>query len=356
MQMGLFSRFNVIIGAVALALRSLEVWGIEQRVELKTTTGTLHGTLDLPNDPSPRPVVLIIAGSGPTDRDGNQVPMRTDSLKLLGHALAANGIASLRYDKRGIAESAAAAPKEEDIRFETYVDDAVQWLIWLHQNSRFLRAGIIGHSEGSLVGMLAAKRANVDAFVSVAGAGRSAHTLMRDQLNGSIPNQQLDLELKTPKQVWVGDITYLKVAGIYRYLAVVMDKYSRRVVGWSYGPRKDVKLALEALNRAVGSRRPSSAAVFHTHRGIEYAAGAFKERIAELGFTQSMNRPGKVTDNAFIESFFHSMKSEVFHGYRFNDDSEVRSVLKDYLPFYNRDRLHSSLDYVSPATFERQAR
>ena len=75
---------------------------------------------------------------------------------------------------------------------------------------------------------------------------------------GSIPNQQLDLQLKTPDQVWVGDITYLKVAGIYRYLAVVMDKYSRRVVGWSYGPRKDVKLTLEALNRAVGSRRPSS--------------------------------------------------------------------------------------------------
>jgi len=173
---------------------------------------------------------------------------------------------------------------------------------------------------------------------------------------GSIPNQQLDLELKTPDQVWVGDITYLKVAGIYRYLAVVMDKYSRRIVGWSYGPRKDVKLTLEALNRAVGSRRPGSRVVFHTDRGIEYAAGAFKERIAELGFIQSMNRPGKVTDNAFIESFFHSMKSEIYHGYRFNTDEEIRNALKSYLPFYNSDRLHSSLDYVSPATFERQAR
>jgi transposase InsO family protein len=173
---------------------------------------------------------------------------------------------------------------------------------------------------------------------------------------GSIPNQQLDLELKTPDQVWVGDITYLKVAGIYRYLAVVMDKYSRRIVGWSYGPRKDVKLTLEALNRAVGSRRPGSRVVFHTDRGIEYAAGAFKERIAELGFTQSMNRPGKVTDNAFIESFFHSMKSEIYHGCRFNTDEEIRNALKSYLPFYNSDRLHSSLDYVSPATFERQAR
>ena len=172
----------------------------------------------------------------------------------------------------------------------------------------------------------------------------------------AIPNQQFDLELERADQVWVGDITYLKVGSIYRYLAVVMDKYSRRVVGWSYGPRKDASLTLQALNRAVHSRRPSAGVVFHTDRGIEYSAGAFKARIAELGFIQSMNRPGKVTDNAFIESFFHSMKSEIYHGCRFNTDEEIHNALKSYLPFYNRDRLHSSLDYVSPATFERQAR
>jgi transposase InsO family protein len=169
-----------------------------------------------------------------------------------------------------------------------------------------------------------------------------------------IPNRELELKPAHPDQVWVGDITYLKVGAIYRYLAVVMDKYSRRVLGWSYGRRKDVRLTLAALNGAVRRRRPHPGVVFHTDRGIEYAAGAFKERLAELGFVQSMNRPGKVTDNAFIESFFHSMKSEVFHGCRFTDDGEVRMVLKRYLPFYNRARLHSSLDYVSPATYERQ--
>lgn len=173
---------------------------------------------------------------------------------------------------------------------------------------------------------------------------------------GAIANQSLELELTGPDQVWVGDITYLKVGSIYRYLAVVMDKYSRRVVGWSYGPRKDVGLTLRALNSAVARRRPKRGLVFHTDRGTEYAATAFKERLAELGFTQSMNRPGKMTDNAFIESFFHSMKSEIYHGLRFEHDEQIRAALTSYLPFYNHDRLHSSLHYVSPATFERQAR
>jgi len=173
---------------------------------------------------------------------------------------------------------------------------------------------------------------------------------------GKVLNEQLDLELKQPDQVWVGDITYLKVGAVYRYLAVVMDKYSRRVVGWSYGPRKDVELTLRALNNAVHSRRPKRGLVFHTDRGTEYAATAFKQRLEELGFVQSMNRPGKMTDNAFIESFFHSMKSEIYHGLRFTNDLEIRAALKSYVPFYNYDRLHSSLLYVSPATFERQAR
>jgi len=178
-------RFDAIISA-AFLLVSFNAWGIEQRVQLKTATGTLHGTLGLPNGVAPCPVIVIIAGSGPTDRDGNQALMKNDSLKLLGQALAAKGIAVLRYDKRGISESAAAAPKEEELRFESYVTDVAQWVSWLCQEPRFLRVGLIGHSEGSLIGMLAAKQARVDAFVSVAGSGRTAFALIRDQLNAKL--------------------------------------------------------------------------------------------------------------------------------------------------------------------------
>jgi len=171
---------------------------------------------------------------------------------------------------------------------------------------------------------------------------------------GRIPNRQLEVAISYPDQVWVGDITYLKVGALWRYLAVVMDKCSRRIVGWSFGRNKDVRLTLKALNHAVSNRRPLPGLIFHTDRGIEYAASAFTQRLAQLGFTQSMNRPGKVTDNAFVESFFHSMKAEAFHGNRFDQDQEVVGVLRRYLPFYNRDRLHSSLNYVSPAAYEQR--
>jgi putative transposase len=166
-------------------------------------------------------------------------------------------------------------------------------------------------------------------------------------------NEQLDIALKAPDQVWVGDLTYLKVGAIYRYLAVVMDKYSRRVLGWAYGKRKDVALTLKALDRAVRTRRPARGLIFHTDRGIEYAADAFKRRLAKLGITPSMNRPGKLNDNAYIESFFHSMKADIVHGLRFSEDRQIEQAVRAYVPFYNGTRLHSSLDYVPPATFER---
>jgi putative transposase len=191
---------------------------------------------------------------------------------------------------------------------------------------------------------------------------------------GSLPNQQYEHPAAVPNQVWVADITYLKVGAIYRYLikqlaiplgwqktptkwlvmAVVMDRCSRRIVGWAFGQQKNVVLTLRALNHAVGKRRPSPGLIFHTDRGIEYYANAFRERLAQLQITQSMNRPGKVTDNAFMESFFHSMKSDVIHGNTFTEDSQLLSVLRSYIPFYNHSRMHSSLNYVSPATYENQ--
>jgi putative transposase len=168
----------------------------------------------------------------------------------------------------------------------------------------------------------------------------------------SIPNRQLDRLATAPDQVWVGDITYLKVAGAWRYLAVVMDRYSRRISGWSLGATKDARLTLAALNRAIFHRRPRPGVIFHSDRGVEYAAYAFRERLAALGFVQSMNRPREITDNAHLESFFHSMKSDVVHGVAFMDDTQLLGLLRSYIPYYNGERLHSGIGYSSPVAYE----
>ena len=171
---------------------------------------------------------------------------------------------------------------------------------------------------------------------------------------GSLPNKQHEHPAAVPDQVWVADITYLKVGSIYRYLAVVMDRCSRRIIGWALGRQRNVALTLRALNHAVAKRRPKPGLIFHTDRGIEYYANAFRERLAQLQITQSMNRPGKVTDNAFMESFFHSLKADVIHGNSFAEDAQLLAVLRSYFPFYDHSRMHSSLNYVSPATYESQ--
>lgn len=161
---------------------------VGELVELQTATGTLHGTIDLPAGAGPWPVVLIHAGSGPTDRDGNGPLVGTDCLKLIGRALAAQGIAAMRIDKRGIGSSAKAMGKEEDLRIDTYADDVVAWVDRLRKDRRFTKVGFIGHSEGSTIGLIAAKDAQFDAFVSLCGPGRTFQELLREQLKKNLPD------------------------------------------------------------------------------------------------------------------------------------------------------------------------
>ena len=133
-----------------------------------------------------------------------------------------------------------------------------------------------------------------------------------------------------------------------------MDKCSRRIVGWSLRITRDVMLTLQALDRAVAARRPRAGLIFHTDRGIEFAAYRFRTRLARLGFVQSMNRPQQMNDNGHIESFFHSMKADAIHGIRFSRIEDLRNTIHRYIAFYNEAGLHSSLNYMPPATFEKQ--
>ena len=180
--------FQLAVSALSIAVglaSSSPAVAAEQAVSIQIDSGVLHGTLPLPSGDAKVPDVLIIAGSGPTDRDGNQSNMKNNSLRLLAAELSNRGIASLRFDKRGVARSGPATVREENLRFDIFVRDAERWARFLADVPTISRLVLVGHSEGALVGTLAAQEVQVAGLVSIAGAGTRASELIRAQLEKS---------------------------------------------------------------------------------------------------------------------------------------------------------------------------
>jgi uncharacterized protein len=159
----------------------------EAPIVLETKTGTIKGTIIVADTTKKTPIVIVIAGSGPTDRNGNNPMMVNNSLKMLAEGLAEQGIASLRFDKRGIAESKNANVDESELRFENYVDDVKAWSELLKKDRRFSDLIILGHSEGSLIGIIATQNSQIDKFISIAGAGFPASDILLKQLKEQSP-------------------------------------------------------------------------------------------------------------------------------------------------------------------------
>jgi len=154
-------------------------------------------------------------------------------------------------------------------------------------------------------------------------------------------------------QPWVGDVTYLKANGRPCFLAAVIDVYSRRIVGWAVGSDRTVDLTARAMRRAIRTRAPGQALIFHADRGIEYAAYRARAILTQHGIRPSMNRPRSCQDNAHMESFFHTMKIEWIRGRIFATFAELEAALTAYIRFYNHHRLHSGIDYHTPEEYER---
>jgi uncharacterized protein len=190
---------GVLFCAAAVA-QPAHTFKVEEVVD--STSGKLWGTLLVPAKSTT--VILFVAGSGPTDRDGNSGQLATNCTKLLAEDLAARGMASLRFDKRGVGQSKVANLKEEDIVFETMIEDVQRWIRWLRQSKRFKNIIIAGHSEGSLVGMVAAQREKVEGFVSLAGAGRRIDVIIKEQVARN-PNN-------TPEIMQQIDSTFARLA------------------------------------------------------------------------------------------------------------------------------------------------
>ena len=214
-------------------------------IQLETPTGTIYGTLLTPEQATkPVPIVLILAGSGPTDRNGNQLPaIHTDTYRMIAEALQQNGIASVRFDKRGIGASDAAGMEESEMRFEHYVEDAVGWLELLSQEDKYSKIIVLGHSEGSLIGMLACSQSDTtqsgraDGFISLCGAGRPVSEVLREQMSRQ-PRFVRDAFLPILDELEKGNT----VENVPADLPLVRPSVQPYMISWlRYDPRLEIK-------------------------------------------------------------------------------------------------------------------
>jgi len=162
-----------------------------------------------------------------------------------------------------------------------------------------------------------------------------------------------NFEVENPNQAWVGDITYISTAKGWLYLATVIDLFSRMVVGWAVSERMTTDLVEKAFLRAYWKRKPENRLIFHSDRGSQYASHSYQQLLKTLKVNQSMSAKGNCYDNAVAESFFGKLKTEFINHEKFNSRKEAKSGIFDYIEiFYNRERKHSTLNYLSPLLFE----
>jgi len=171
------------------------------------------------------------------------------------------------------------------------------------------------------------------------------------------PNLARSMVVSDINQLWVADITYVRLQQEFVFLAVILDVYSRRVIGWSLTRQLDSGLAQQALAMALKQRRPAPGLVHHSDRGVQYACGDYVKRLESCGITISMSRPGNPYDNAWAESFMKTLKVEEVDGGRYRNFDHAKSCLGTFIEdIYNQQRLHSALDYRSPLEFEAELR
>jgi putative transposase len=192
------------------------------------------------------------------------------------------------------------------------------------------RAGLVGHTPRRF------------RSTTLADPQRRREDLVRRQFSAQGPNQ-----------LWVSDITYVRTWAGWLYLAVILDVYSRRVVGWSLGEQMKADLAISALQMAVQTRRPAAGLIHHSDRGSQYTSSAYGELLRKYGARQSLGQPGTAYDNAVAESFFATLKREVVYRHPWPTRQAARSAIFSFLEgWYNRQRRHSALGYLSPNAFE----
>jgi putative transposase len=165
-----------------------------------------------------------------------------------------------------------------------------------------------------------------------------------------------DFTAPAPNRVWLADITYIPTAEGWLYLAAVMDLFSRKIVGWAMRDHMQVELASAALTMAIQQQRPQAGLIHHSDRGVQYASRAYRDALSGVGITASMSRKADCYDNAPMESFFHTLKTELVHHRQYRTRAEAQRDIFAFIEgFYNRTRLHSSIGYIAPIEMELKA-
>lgn len=245
----------------------------------------------------------------------------------------------------------AAEPERE----ETALRDAIQRLALKHRHYGYRRIGALLRREGWCVNAKRVLRlTREDNLLCLRKRAYVPATTDSNHGFRVYPNLARRMAPMAPDRLWVADITYVRLAGGFVYLAVVLDAFSRKVVGWALADHLAASLALAALDMALADRRPAAGElVHHSDRGVQYACADYARRLEDAKILPSMSRGGCPYDNAKAESFMKTLKTEEINGKAFTDISDARRRIDSFIAeVYNNDRLHSALGYQSPLEFE----
>ena len=243
--------------------------------------------------------------------------------------------------------------KQEPKQEQNALRDAIQRLALKHRHYGYRRIGRLLSRDGWLVNHKRVLRLMGDDNLLSIRRRRFVVTTDSEHQSRVYPNLARRMELSHINQLWVADITYVRLQQEFIYLAVILDVYSRRIVGWSISRKLVSKLALDALESALNERQPAAGLIHHSDRGVQYASGDYVKRLETAGILMSMSRPGNPYDNAWAESFMKTLKVEEVDGQRYRHFEHAYSSIRTFVEdVYNSERLHSALDYRSPVEFE----
>lgn len=246
----------------------------------------------------------------------------------------------------------AAAPAEE----ENEVRSAIQEIVLTHQRRYgYRRVTAELRHRGMRVHHKRVARLRAEDNLLAIVRRRFVRTTNADHRFAVYLNLAARLHLSGPDQLWVADITYIRLAQEFVYLAVVLDAFSRRVVGWSLEPTLATRLTVAALHQALAARQPKPGLVHHSDRGVQYASSEYVDLLQAHGLIPSMSRPANPYDNAKCESFLKTLKQEEIYARPYRDADDLRVHIGEFIDdYYNRLRLHSALGYRSPIAYEQE--